>query len=454
MSSSSAVGGRQRMSAEDRKVVAGTMVGTTIEWYDFFIFAQAAGLIFASLYFEPLNTDNPGLAQLVSFATIGISFFFRPLGAIVAGHLGDRIGRKIMLVFTLVLMGGATALIGVLPTYAQIGFWAPVLLILLRILQGFSAGGEWGGAALMAVEHAPKNKRGFWGAYPQIGVPVGMILATLVILLLRSSMTEEQFLAWGWRVPFLISVLLIGVGYIIRKRVAESPVFAEMQQRKKESAAPLGQLFKKNTKEVVLTALVFIANNAVGYLLIAFFSAYAIGLGMPPSPILFATLLASFGWLIFTMYGGILSDKIGRVRTFQIGYAMVFLWMIPLFMLIDTQNIWLYGIALFVLTVGLGLSYGPMSAMYAEMFPVNVRYSGISIGYALGAILGGAFAPTISQALLNNTGWSGSIGIYMMVLCVISFVAVSLIKETKGNNLRVEEAHQQYLKEHPEEAGH
>ncbi|HET8795352.1 MAG TPA: MFS transporter [Arthrobacter sp.] len=438
-SSTSAVGGRQRMSAEDRKVVAGTMIGTTIEWYDFFIFAQAAGLIFASLYFGPLNEDNPGLAQLVSWATIGISFFFRPLGAIVAGHLGDRIGRKAMLVFTLVMMGGATALIGLLPTYAQIGFWAPLLLIFLRILQGFSAGGEWGGAALMAVEHAPVNKRGFWGAYPQIGVPVGMILATLVILVLRASMTPEQFLAYGWRIPFLISVILIGIGYVIRKRVAESPVFAEMQQRKAESAAPLGQLFKQHKKQVVLTALIFIANNAAGYLLIAFFSAYAIGLGMNPSAVLFATLLASFGWLIFTMYGGMLSDKIGRVRTFKIGYAIIFVWMLPLFMLIDTQNIWLYGIALFVLTIGLGLSYGPMSAMYAEMFPVHVRYSGISIGYALGAILGGAFAAMISQFLLNRTEWSGSVAIYIMVLCVISFVGVSMVKETRGNNLRVKD---------------
>ena len=438
--STAAVGGRQRMSGEDRKVVAGTMIGTTIEWYDFFIFAQAAGLIFAGLYFGPLNEENPGLAQLVSFATIGISFFFRPLGAIVAGHLGDRIGRKTMLVFTLVMMGGATALIGLLPTYAQIGFWAPLLLILLRILQGFSAGGEWGGAALMAVEHAPVNKRGFWGAYPQIGVPVGMILATSVILVLRASMTEEQFLAWGWRIPFLISVLLIAVGYVIRKRVAESPVFKEMQERKKESAAPLGQLFKHNTKQVVLTALIFIANNAAGYLLIAYFSSYAIRtLEMPATPVLLATMLASFGWLIFTMYGGILSDKIGRVRTFQIGYAIVFVWMIPLFLLIDTRNIWLYGVALFVLTIGLGLSYGPMSAMYAEMFPVNVRYSGISIGYALGAILGGAFAALIAQAIYDATGWSGWIGVYIMVLCVVSGGAASMVKETKGNNLRVED---------------
>ncbi|WP_026529884.1 MFS transporter [Haematomicrobium sanguinis] len=429
---------RARMSGEDRKVVVGTMVGTTIEWYDFFIYAQAAGLIFAQLYFNPLADESPGLGQLLSWASIGISFLFRPLGAVIAGHLGDRLGRKITLVLTLVTMGAATALIGLLPTYAVIGVWAPILLILLRILQGFSAGGEWGGAALMAVEHAPENKRGFWGAYPQIGVPLGMILASTMVFVLNVTLGSEQYLAWGWRIPFLASVVLIAVGYLIRRAVAESPVFAELQQRRRESSAPLGELFKHHTRPVILTALIFIGNNAAGYLLIAFFSAYATRtLKMESGPVLLATLLASFGWLIFTLYGGALSDKLGRVRTFQIGYALIFVWMIPLFLLIDTKNIWAYGIALFLLTLGLGLSYGPMSAMYAEMFPPQVRYSGVSIGYALGAILGGAFAPLVSEWLLGQTKSSISIAIYIMVLCAISFLGVTLVKETRGTNLRV-----------------
>lgn len=424
---------RQRMSQADRRVLAGTMVGTTIEWYDFFIFAQAAGIMFASLYFKPLDAENPGLAQLVSWAAIGVSFFFRPLGAVIAGRLGDRVGRKAMLVFTLVLMGASTALIGLLPTYAQIGIWAPILLMVLRILQGFSAGGEWGGAALMAVEHAPKNRRGFWGAYPQIGVPVGMIIATLVLFLLRSSMSPEQFLEWGWRVPFLLSVALIVVGHFIRSAVAESPVFKEMVERKRESATPLTQLLRTNKKQVILAALIFIGNNAAGYLVIAFLSSYAQKtLGMNASPVLLATLLASFGWLVFTLVGGALSDRIGRVRTFQAGYLLIFAWMIPMFLLIDTRNIWAYGVGVFVLTIGLGLSYGPMSAMYAEMFPASVRYSGIGIGYALGSILGGAFAALIAEALLKETGWSGSIALYIMALCVISFIAATLVKETKG----------------------
>ncbi|MGY1706663.1 MFS transporter [Geodermatophilus sp. SYSU D00697] len=442
------------MTTEERKVLAATLAGTTIEWYDFFIYAQAAGLVLAPLFLAPVSEDSPGLATIISLATIGISFLFRPLGAIVAGRLGDRLGRKRMLVFTLVLMGAATALIGLLPTYAQIGLAAPALLILLRILQGFSAGGEWGGAALMSVEHAPVHRRGLFGAYPQIGVPVGMILATGVLWLLSTVLTPAQFESWGWRIPFLFSVVLIVIGYLIRRAVEESPVFREMRLRRKESSAPLRDLFRSNTKEVALAALIFVANNAAGYLLIAFFIAYASGaLGMPRESVLLATTLASFGWLVFTMYGGALSDRIGRMRTFQIGYALVFVWMIPLFLLIDTGNIWLYGIALFLLTVGLGLSYGPMSAMYAEMFPVAVRYSGVSIGYALGAILGGAFAPMIAEVLIQSTGWSGSIGIYIMVLCVISFAAVTVAGETRGANLRVAEAHEQYLHEHPDETG-
>lgn len=425
------------ISREERRVLAGTLVGTSIEWYDFFIYAQAAGLVLAPLFLAPLAESDPAIAQVLSFATIGISFLFRPLGAIVAGYLGDRLGRKKMLVLTLIMMGVSTALIGVLPTYAAIGVAAPILLILLRVLQGFSAGGEWGGAALLSVEHAPVTRRGYFGAYPQIGVPVGMILATATLWILTSSMSAEAFLAWGWRVPFLFSIVLIVVGYVIRRAVEESPVFEDLVRRRKESSAPLGQLFRKNWRQVVLTALVFIGNNAAGYLLIAFFATYTVTvLGLERPTVLLATTLASFGWLGFTLWGGRLSDSLGRVRTFQLGYLLLAIWAVPMWFLIDTGNIVWYFVALFVMTLGLGLSYGPQAALYAEMFPANVRYSGVSIGYALGAILGGAFAPMIAEALLRSTGASWTIGAYIAVAALVSLVAVSLIKEPKGVDLR------------------
>jgi MFS family permease len=418
-------------TGEERKVLTSTLVGTTIEWYDFFIYAQAASLVFAPLFFAP----SAGFAEIVSLATIGISFLFRPLGAIVAGRFGDRLGRKKMLVLTLLLMGGATTLIGLLPTYTGIGVAAPILLIVLRIVQGFSAGGEWGGAALMAVEHAPRHKRGLFGAYPQIGVPIGLILATGVLWLITSLTTEDQFLSWGWRIPFLFSVVLIVAGYLIRRVVEESPVFQEMLTRKAHSSAPLRDLFRANTRNVVLTALIFVANNAAGYLLIAYFIGYGTSLGLSRPSVLAATVAGAVGWLVFTLWAGGLSDRIGRVRTFQIGYAALFVWMIPMFLLMQTADVLLFTLAVVVLSFGLGLSYGPMSAMYAEMFPPQVRYSGVSIGYALGAILGGAFAPTIAQALVQSTGTAVSVGGYIMVLAVISIIAVSLVREPRGVDL-------------------
>ncbi|MEF9981589.1 MULTISPECIES: MFS transporter [Micrococcaceae] len=425
---------------EERRVLAGTLVGTTIEWYDFFIFAQLTATLLTPLFLEPLGQSNPGVAQILSFAMIGISFFFRPLGAVVAGHLGDRYGRKRILVLTLILMGVATAAIGLLPTYASIGVAAPILLVLLRVVQGFSAGGEWGGAALMAVEHAPKDRRGYFGAYPQIGVPIGMILATGLLYILRVAMSPEEFAAWGWRIPFLLSIALIFVGYMIRRAVEESPVFKQLAQRKASEHTPLRELMTSHSKQVLQAALIFISNNAAGYLVIAFFISYTTKvLEMPVAPILLATTIGSVGWLIFTLVGGWLSDKIGRRNTFVIGYALVFIWMIPMFLMVDTGNIVLYTIAIFVLTVGLGLSYGPQSAMYAEMFPAQIRYSGISIGYAIGAILGGAFAATVAQILLETTGSSISIAIYIMVLTIISVAAVLWVGETRGRNLHVEE---------------
>lgn len=430
-----------RTRAEERRVLAGTLVGTTIEWYDFFIYAQAAAFVLAPLFFEPLAADNAGLAQILSWASIGISFLFRPLGAIVAGHLGDKYGRKLVLVVTLIGMGGATAAIGLLPTYAAMGVAAPILLILMRVLQGFSAGGEWGGAALMAVEHAPTNRRSFFGSYPQIGVPLGMLLATGFMFILTSSMTNEQFMDWGWRVPFVSSVVLILVGYLIRRAVAESPVFTEMQERRRDSSAPLSQLLRSHKRPVILAALIFAGNNAAGYLVIAFFASYGANvLEMPRSATLIASIVGGIGWFIFTLFGGWIGDKIGKRRTFIIGYLWIIAWSIPMWFLIDTASLPLFTVAIFVLTIGLGPSYGPQSALYAEMFPASVRYSGVSIGYAFGSIIGGAFAPMISEMILNATGQPWMIGVYIAGLSTISLIGVLLVpKAVEGRDLNDED---------------
>jgi MFS family permease len=426
-----------RRTAEERRVLAGTLVGTTIEWYDFFIYAQAAAFIFAPLFFEPVGSDS--LAQIFSWASIGISFLFRPLGAILAGHLGDRYGRKVILVVTLVGMGAATALIGVLPTYGTIGVAAPVLLILLRILQGFSAGGEWGGAALMSVEHAPRDRRGLFGSYPQIGVPLGLILATSFMYILTRSLSEDDFQSWGWRIPFLSSLVLIVVGYLIRRSVDESPVYLDMQARQKDASAPLGRLFRDHWKNVLLAALIFAGNNATGYMIIAFFSSYgAKNLGMEKSQTLIAAIIGGVSWLVLTVYSGWISDRIGRRTTFAIGYVLLIAWVVPMWWFIDHGTTAMMTVAIVVLTVGLAPSYAPQSALYAEMFPADVRYSGTSIGYALGSILGGAFASTFAQMILDGTGESWTIGLYLGAMCLISLVAVLLVpKSVEKSDLHI-----------------
>ncbi|MDB5611762.1 MAG: transporter [Bradyrhizobium sp.] len=426
---------------DEKKVLAATLVGTTIEWYDFFVYAQAAGLAFVPLFFTPMTQNNPLLAQIISFATIGLSFLFRPLGAIVCGHMGDRFGRRGVLVMTLILMGAATALIGVLPTYTQIGAWAPALLILLRILQGFSAGGEWGGAALMSVEYAPIGRRSFFGSFPQIGTPLGMILATGVLWALTTALGKQAMAEWGWRIPFLFSIVLIVIGAIIRRSVEESPVFKAMHQRRKESSAPLKDLFRGHSTEILRTALTFMANNAAGYILIAFIISYGLNaLKMPSDQLLLVSTLAAIGWFAFTLLGGLMGDWLGRVRTFQIGYAIMALWAIPMWFLIDTKSVALFFVGALGLTVGLGLSYGPQAALYAEMFPAEIRYSGVSISYALGAILGGAFAPAIAQWIIGTYGESWRVGVYIAILSVISLIAVSTIRDPKGVDLHVHDS--------------
>jgi len=425
---------RTSSSRERRRVVLATVVGTTVEWYDFFIYASAAGLVFGQLFFEPAG---PSLGTLLAFGSVGISFLFRPLGAFVAGHLGDKYGRRPVLVLTLVLMGMATALIGLLPTYAQIGVAAPVLLVTLRILQGISAGGEWGGAVLMSCEHAPVHRRGLFGASPQIGVPLGLLLASAVLGIMTAVAPGDAFLAWGWRVPFLLSVVLIGVGYWVRRSVEESPVFVEIAERAETTRQPLLQLFRRHTPLVIVAALVFAGNNAVGYMTTGgYIQRYAsdpegpVGLGQ--GPVLWAVTASAVVWLVATWFAGALSDRLGRRTTYAIGFVVQLAGVLTLFPLVNSATFGSLVLGLAFLSIGLGLTYGPQAALYAELFPASIRFSGVSISYAIGSILGGAFAPTIATALVQSTGTTTSVTLYLAGMTVIGLAATLLLRDRTG----------------------
>ncbi|MCG7303776.1 MULTISPECIES: MFS transporter [Micrococcaceae] len=432
--------------ANRTRVAFATLVGTTVEWYDFFIYANAVALVFAHQFFAPLGDTG---AQLVAFASVGLSFLFRPLGAFLAGHYGDKLGRRKMLVITLLLMGGATTAIGLIPTYAAIGVAAPLLLLAMRILQGISAGGEWGGAVLMAVEHAGRERRGLAGAVPQLGVPLGMLLASGTMALMTGVIapTEEAFNSWGWRVPFLLSFLLVFLGYWVRRSVDESPVFQEIAERKEQIHMPLVQLFKKYWYLVVLGALVFAGNNASGYMTTGgFITNYTTkSLGMNPTDVLLAVTAGSFFWFVFTLLSGFMADAIGRVRTYQIGFIILGISVFLVFPMISTKSLGMLYLALLLFSVGLGLTYGPQSALYSEMFPASVRFSGVSVSYAIGAIIGGAFSPMIAKAIFDATGSTVMISWYLLIFVVIALVAVSLIRDRKGIDLSIsneaEQAH-------------
>ena len=420
-------------TTDRRRVVFATVVGTTVEWYDFFIYATAVGLVFGQLFFAPLGANS----AIVAFATVGVSFLFRPLGAFLAGHFGDKYGRKVVLMWTLILMGAATALIGVLPTYEAIGVAAPILLVLLRIIQGISAGGEWGGAVLMAVEHAPRTRRGAFGASPQIGVPLGLLLASGVMALMAMIAPGDAFLVWGWRVPFLLSVVLILVGYYVRRRVEESPVFAELAERKEKAKMPIITLFRKHLLLVIIAALVFAGNNAVGYMTTGgYIQGYSTNpegpLALERGPVLWAVAGSAITWLLSTLAAGFVSDRIGRRSTYIIGWILQLGGVFLLFPLVNTGNIWLLFAGLAILTIGLGFTYGPQAALYSELFPASIRFSGVSISYAIGAILGGAFAPMIATALVQATGSTMAVTWYLAGMTVVGLIATLLLRDRSG----------------------
>jgi MFS transporter, MHS family, shikimate and dehydroshikimate transport protein len=416
-----------------RLVAFASFIGTTIEWYDFFLYGTFAALVFNQLFFP---TFDPVAGTLASFATYSIGFVARPVGGIVIGHFGDKVGRKSMLVLTLVVMGVATFLIGLLPTYEAIGWWAPLLLVLLRMAQGFGVGGEWGGAVLMAVEHAPAGKRGFYGSWPQVGVPAGLILANAVFLLVSSQLSDDQFLAWGWRVPFLISILLVVVGMVIRVRILETPAFEKAREETGQVRQPLIEVLKRHPKEVLLAMGARFAENGAFYIYSAFVLVYGTQhVKMDRSVVLNAILLGSALELVAIPFFGALSDRLGRRPVYLFGAIVTGLFAFPFFWLLDTGMPSYVALAL---TIAFVLShaamYGPQGAFLSELFGTRVRYSGASLGTQLASVFAGGLAPLIATWLLSDYGTS-AVALYVIGMAVVTVISVLAASETHRHDI-------------------
>ena len=409
-----------------------SFIGTTIEWYDYFLYGTAAALVFNRLFFP---TSDPLMGTLYAFGTFAVGFFARPVGGIIIGHYGDKVGRKSMLVLTLVIMGVATFLIGVLPTYSQIGPWAPLALVVLRIAQGFGVGGEWGGAVLMAVEHAPPGRRGFYGSWPQIGVPAGLMLSTGVFSIF-ASLPEDQFLSWGWRVPFLLSALLVIVGLLIRMRIVETPAFSKVKAEATESRQPILEVLRRYPREVLIAMGARFAENGAFYIYSVFVLTYGTQqVHMPRQVILNAILIAAGCELVAIPVYGALSDRLGRRPVYLFGAVMTALIAYPLFRLFDTGSGALVMVALVgAFTLSHAPMYGPQAAFLCEMFGTRVRYSGASLGAQLSSVVAGGLSPFIAAYLLRSHG-RDAIVLYVMFMAAVTIVAVIAASETHRDDI-------------------
>jgi metabolite-proton symporter len=411
-----------------RRVAVASAIGTTIEWYDFFIYGTAAAVVFAPQFFPQVS---PLAGTLASFATFAVGFIARPLGGVVMGHFGDRIGRKSTLVWCLVLMGVATFGIGLLPNYESAGVWAPVLLVLFRFVQGFALGGEWGGAVLMSVEHAPQSRRGLFGSFVALGLPAGIILSNLVFLAASSLVTPEQFARWAWRIPFIASVVLVAVGLFVRLNLAESPVFTEVLRAQTARRMPVVDVLRAEGRTVLLAAGSYLSISATGYLVIVYFVSYATrNLQFPLGATLTLLQVAAVVFAASIVYFANRSDRIGRRRMMRWSLGGLVFASLVFFPLIDTKSMWLAGLSLCLMLLVQGAYIGPQAAVFAESFPAPVRYSGASLSITLGTVFGGAIAPFLATALYGAAGSSWPITIYAVVLSVISWICSLGLKET------------------------
>ena len=414
-----------------RQVVTASLVGTTIEWYDFFIYGTAAALIFNQLFFPG---SEPLAGTLLAFGTYAVGFAARPFGGIFCGHFGDKIGRKSMLVMTLIVMGIATFAIGLLPTHATIGVWAPLLLVALRFLQGFAVGGEWGGATLMAVEYAPPGRRGFYGAWPGMGIPAGLVLATAVFSIFQ-MLPEEQFLAWGWRAPFLLSIILVAVGLFIRLKILETPAFEQVRESGEVSNLPIVDVLQNYWRSILITMGAFFLLNGGFYIAITFMLTYGTQtVGVESSTMLTGVLIAACVQIVAIGFFGALSDRVGRRPVYLGGAIFLALFSFPLFWMVNTGNAVVIWLALTIAVASLGAMYGPMGAFFSELFDTKVRYSGASLGYQLASVFAGGLAPFIGVALLSRYGYT-AVALYMIGMAIVTIVAVYLATETYRRDL-------------------
>lgn len=414
------------------KIAAASFIGSAIEWYDFFLFGTAAALVFGKLFFPGAD---PLSGTLLAFATFGVGFFARPLGGIIAGHLGDRIGRKKTLVGTLLLMGAATAAVGILPSYAAVGAWAPILLVALRLCQGLGVGGEWGGAALLAVEHAPASKRGFYGSWPQMGIPAGLLLSSGAFALV-TALPEGDFLSWGWRVPFLASAVLVIVGLIIRAKISEPPAFKKILESKTQVKHPIMEVLRNYPKEVALSAGIRFADNVLYYVFATFGLTYMTAqLGLPKSMALAGVLVASAIELITMPLFGALSDRIGRRPVVLMGAVIMVAMAFPFFWLVGTGSSLAIIIACTITIAGAhSMVFAPLSAWFSELFGAGVRYSGVSVGFQMGSLIAGAPTPLLATYLLSiNGGAYWPVALMVIVAGLVTLVSALIARDHSKN---------------------
>lgn len=432
------------------------LAGSSIEWYDFFLYATAAALVFPSVFFS--STLPPLVALIASFSTFAVGFLARPIGALVFGHIGDRLGRKAALVGALIVMGTATSLIGLLPTYRAAGGFSPLVLVLLRLAQGLAVGGQWGGAMLLATENAPRARRGLYGSIAQAGVPVGVVLANLAFLAVNAEMSPEAFMSYGWRVPFLFSIVFVGVGIIIQMRMEDTSPFRRLQEASRMDgepapadaapavgratpegrSLPILEAFRLHPRKLMLAAGAYVSTNLCFYILLTYMVSYGTsvaGLHLPHSTMLAAVLIANVLVIPILFMAGSLSDRYGRRRLFMAGVALTGIWIFVVFPLIETRSFVWITTTLLIGACFNSLTYGPMAAMFAELFSTRVRCSAVSLAYQLGAIVGGGLGPIIATALYAKYHSNFAVSVYVAGACVLSLWCASMLKETRGSEL-------------------